>query len=196
MPHFPKPFFKKSRGLWYVEIDRKQIKLGPDRDAAFATYHKLMGEPRPTAVRSDQLSIIIDAFLEWSQRQRSACTYEWYRYRLQRFITRTGDMPAAQLRPYHVQQWVDGYQLSVTSRRNYMRSVKRCLAWAVRQGYLEKNPIEFLEIPSGEAREVVVTQAEFDQLLDFVKDDPFRDLLIITWETGCRPQESLRVEAK
>ena len=25
MPHFPKPFFKKNCGVWYVEIDRKQI---------------------------------------------------------------------------------------------------------------------------------------------------------------------------
>jgi hypothetical protein len=23
MPHFPKPFFKKSRNQWYVEIDRR-----------------------------------------------------------------------------------------------------------------------------------------------------------------------------
>jgi hypothetical protein len=35
MPHFPKPFFKKSRGVWYVEIDRHQYNLGPDRDEAF-----------------------------------------------------------------------------------------------------------------------------------------------------------------
>ena len=28
MPHFPKPFYKKARGLWYVQIDSKQINLG------------------------------------------------------------------------------------------------------------------------------------------------------------------------
>ena len=42
MAHFPKPFFKKARGLWYVEINRKQINLGPDRDAAFELYHQMM----------------------------------------------------------------------------------------------------------------------------------------------------------
>lgn len=35
MPHFPKPFFKERRGIWYVEIDRKQYNLGPDKDQAF-----------------------------------------------------------------------------------------------------------------------------------------------------------------
>ena len=32
MAHFPKPFFKKSRRKWYVEVDRNQVNLGADRD--------------------------------------------------------------------------------------------------------------------------------------------------------------------
>lgn len=46
MAHYPKPFFKKARRLWYVEINRKQINLGPDREAAFQQYHQLMARPR------------------------------------------------------------------------------------------------------------------------------------------------------
>ena len=45
MPHFPKPFFRTGRGVWYVEIDRRQINLGPDRDEAFRHYHELMAHP-------------------------------------------------------------------------------------------------------------------------------------------------------
>ena len=30
MAHYPKPFFKKARGVWYVEINRRQVNLGPD----------------------------------------------------------------------------------------------------------------------------------------------------------------------
>jgi hypothetical protein len=29
MSHYPKPFFRKSRGLWYVQIADKQHNLGP-----------------------------------------------------------------------------------------------------------------------------------------------------------------------
>ena len=32
MPHFPKPFYRKPRRRWYIEINGKQINLGPDRD--------------------------------------------------------------------------------------------------------------------------------------------------------------------
>ncbi len=36
MSHFPKPFYRSTRRLWYVQLAGKQINLGPDREAAFA----------------------------------------------------------------------------------------------------------------------------------------------------------------
>lgn len=104
MPHFPKPFFKKSRALWYVEIDRKQINLGPDRDAAFRRYHEIMTQPREHKVSPEALVVIIDAFLDWVAKHRAAETFEWYRYRLQRFVKRYPDMRAADLRVFHVER--------------------------------------------------------------------------------------------
>jgi hypothetical protein len=35
MPHFPKPFFRHDRRLWYVQVNGRQHNLGRDRDAAF-----------------------------------------------------------------------------------------------------------------------------------------------------------------
>lgn len=105
MPHFPKPFFKKSRKLWYVEIDRRQIRLGPDRDEAFQHYHELMSEHRERDAAPESLAAIVDAFLDWTKKNRSADTFEWYRYRLQRFVDRYPDVRAADLKPFHVETW-------------------------------------------------------------------------------------------
>ena len=196
MPHFPKPFFKKSRSVWYVEIDRHQHNLGPDRDEAFRRYHQIMGQPRERKVSAESLAAIADTFLEWVERNRSADTYEWYRYRLQRFIERYPDLRASDLRPYHVQTWVDSYTLSVTSRRNYFRSVKRCMRWAKMQGYIDVNPIADMEVPSAEAKTVCLSPTELDVLMSYVRNPSLADLMTVTWETGCRPQESLRVEAR
>ena len=194
MAHFPKPFFKKARKSWYVEIDRKQIKLGPDRDEAFRQYHQLMQQPAEQLVASpESLVNIIDAFLEWTERNRAPDTYEWYRYRLQRFVDKYPDMKVSSLKPFHVEEWVDGYDIAQTTRRNYFRSIKRCLSWAKRQGRIEKNPLEALDIPGAERRDVYVPPEEFELLLSFVPDARFRDLLVATYQTGCRPQESLRV---
>lgn len=197
MPHFPKPFFKKARGVWYVEINRKQINLGPDKDEAFRRYHQLMAEPRQQAVvLSDSLAAVIDSFLEWCQNHRAPDTYDWYRDRLVRFDARYPDLRVAELRPFHVQEWIDEMKISSGSKRNYCRSIKRCLRWAKQQGYIETNPIADMSLPRAGKREKVVSDAEWNTILGCVSDRAFRDLLIVTWETGCRPQESLRVEAR
>ncbi len=195
MPHFPKPFFKKARRVWYVEIDRKQINLGPDKDEAFRQYHQLMGQPRPKPVTPESLVAIIDVFLEWVHRNRAEATYEWYRYRLQRFVDKYPSLRVSAIRPFHVEQWVDDYDFSITSRRNYMRTIKRCLSWAKKQGLISDDPLINLEVPSADRKEVYVPPDEFERLLKFVPDPRFQDLLLTTYHTGCRPQESLRVVA-
>lgn len=195
MPHFPKPFFKKARGVWYVEINRKQINLGPDEKEAFRQYHLLMGSSREQAVSPESLLAIIDAFLEWTQKNRSPDTYEWYRYRLQRFVSTYPDMRVSALKPFHVEEWVAQYDIAQTTRRNYFRSIKRCLTWAKRQGRIGHNPLEGLDVPGAERKDVYVPPDDFEHLLTFVSDANLRDLFVTTYQTGCRPQESLRVVA-
>ncbi|MCA9092035.1 MAG: tyrosine-type recombinase/integrase [Planctomycetaceae bacterium] len=198
MPHFPKPFFKKSRRQWYVEIDRRQISLGSDREAAFRRYHELMREPQHhQPVSSTAFSAIADAFLDWVKQHRAPDTFEWYRYRMERFCLRYPDLTSGQIRPYHVQQWVDSYpDLTRTSKRNYVRTLKRCCKWATQQGYIDADPLQHLEVPGADRRETLVTAEQYAELLALVRDDDFRDLVVTTWESGCRPQESLRVEAR
>jgi len=195
MPRRPKPWFWKARDGWYVTIGGKRHPLGQDKDEAYDRFYALMRQPQQTKVSVESLAAIIDAFLEWVQNNRSSETYEWYRYRLQRLLDRYPDMRADDLRPYHVETWADQYSLSVTSRRNYLRSIKRCMKWAKKQGYIDRNPIEDLEVPSAEAKEVYVSPEEFDTLLTYVRDRSFSDLLETVYDCGCRPQELLPVVA-
>ena len=198
MPHFPKPFFKKGRGVWYVEIDRKQINLGSNRDEAFRQYHQLMAQPRPKQVAADSVLGLIDAFLDWCSKHRAPDTYRWYHDRLQEFARRIEPtLTVAQFRPYHVQQWVDAREgWSDGSRRNAIRAVKRAFKWAEEQGYIDRSPVAHMKKPKGGKREIIVSQDEFDEILGLALGRGFRDLVIVTWETGCRPQESLIVEAR
>ncbi|QDT13489.1 tyrosine-type recombinase/integrase [Planctomycetes bacterium K23_9] len=193
MAHFPKPFYKKARGLWYVQIDRKQINLGPDRDEAFRQYHQMMSQPRAEHVSPESVVAIIDSFLDWVHKNRAPDTFEWYRHRLQRFVTQYPEITVSQLRPFHVEQWVGQYDLAVTTKHNYFRSIKTCLKWAVKQGYIQSSPLKDMEVPSPERREVFIPPDEFNAMLVHVPDGPVRDLLVTTYHTGCRPQESLRL---
>lgn len=196
MARRPKPWYRAARQAWFVMIDGVQHNLGPDKEAAYDLFYQLMRQPTQKRVSPRSLVAIIDEFLDWVQRRRAPDTYEAYRYRLQRFAERYPDLSVTQLRPHHVEKWAESYDIKQNTKRNYMRSVKRCMRWAKQQGYIESNPIESLELPEQQSKEVVVTPTEFDRLLGFIRDDTFNDLIVTAWETGCRPQEILRVEAR
>ena len=69
MSHFPKPFFRKPRGRWYVQLNGKQVNLGPDKDEAFRKYHELMST-RDEPLAADAALAIVEKFLEWCQTHR------------------------------------------------------------------------------------------------------------------------------
>jgi integrase len=197
MPRHPKPWYRKDRDAWFVTIAGVRHNLGPKKKEAMARFYKLMREPTLKQVSSQSVVAIADAFLDWLKNARSARTYEWYQYRLQWFCQRYKDLLIADLRPYHVQQWVDSYpDLSQNSKRNYYRTLKRCVRWAKQQGYIQHNPIEDMQLPGAEHREVCVSQEDFDRMLSFVHDPGFINLCRVTYKTGCRPQEILALEAR
>lgn len=193
---FPKPWHRKVRG-WFVTLDGQQIKLGNNKADALKRYQEIMAQPKKAVVvSSDSILAIIDTFLDWCHKHRAPDTYEWYRYRLERFAKRYPNLSVADLRPFHVQEWIDEMPLSSGSKRNFCRAIKRCMRWAKRQGYVDINAIADLEQPKAGKRETVISVDEFNDILDVTANSEFIDLLNVTWETGCRPQESLRVEAR
>lgn len=197
MAREPKPWYRKDRDAWFVTIAGTRHNLGPNKKKALERFYALMREPKAAKVASEAFAAVADAFLEWLAANRSPETYTWYQYRLERFCQRYPDLVASEIRPYHVQQWVDSYSdLAQTTRRNYIRTVKRCMKWASQQGYVESDPIAAMEVPGAEAREVCITAEEFETLCTFIRDESLLQLARVTFECGCRPQEILRVEAR
>jgi integrase len=204
MPHFPKPFFRPKKNRWYVQLDGKHVNLGPDKDAAFRRYYELMAErkqPVPVvATPADPALVsVLDAFLDWCQRHREKRTYETYKERIQQFTSSLADtrMLARDLRPYHLQQWVDAHpDWNSGMKRGRLQSVQRALNWAVKQGILDKSPVGFMEKPPPGKRENVIDFATYQRMRDLTATQEFRDLIDVCWETGCRPQEIWRVEKR
>jgi integrase/recombinase XerC len=197
MPHYPKPFFRSDRGLWYVQINGRQLNLGGDQDAAFRKYHELMQQP--AEIRTELVVGVIEGFLDWCQRRRSARTYAGHKWHLQRFLNSLPNadrLTVDQLKPFHVLNWVDAHpSWGKTYRRNAIGSVQRAFRWALQVGHIEKSPVANIAKPSAERREQLISEAEYRRILAFARDECFRDLLIFSWETGARPQETRIVEA-
>ena len=196
MPTKPKPWWRESRQAWFVQIDRVQHNLGPDKEAAYQKFYELMSQPKKRAPSADAVVEVVDLYLDWCEKHRAPDTFEWYRSRLELFCRSIPhQLSCSHLRPFHVQEWVDSRDSwEKGSKRNGIRAVQRSMRWAEEQGYIDHNPISHMKKPAQGKREVVISQSEYDTILGLANPS-FSDLLSVTWETGCRPQESLVVEA-
>lgn len=197
MPRLPKPWYRKDRSAWFVTIKGVRHNLGKNKKEAFTKFHALMNAPETPPVSLQSFVAVADAFLDWVHKNQAKLTFEWYRFRIERFCRRYPDLNANDLRPYHVQQWVDSYEvLGRNSRRNHMRAIKRCMRWAQEQGYVDRNMISHLKMPGAVSREVSISRIEFEYLCSFIVDSNFLMLCQTAFDTGCRPQEIVAVEAR
>jgi integrase len=74
--------------------------------------------------------------------------------------------------------------------------VRRLVNWAILQGYISTDPLKGLQMPAATRREVWLTRDEFKRVLGAIREDWFRQLVTVAFETGCRPQEIFAVEAR
>jgi integrase len=170
-------------------------------------FHKVMAghygrEPaHPPAPKSGDVTVceVLERFLAWCQQHRAAKTYERYRWRLQLFSDSLADRSLAVLDLKHFRLdklladhpgWASGM------KHGACRAVMRALRWAKKKGHADVNPLEDYEKPRPGRRTVVIRPERFEEVLSFAGSRNFKDLLEVTWATGCRPQESLAVEAR
>jgi integrase len=213
MPHCPKPFYRKPLKKWYVQIQRKQIPLGLDakpargRDGKLLPpkevvdrYHQVMAASKNAGivvVSSDLVVVVIDQFLDWVERSKAPRTYEWYRRHLQNFASAIPKgLQVASLKPNHVTQVIDSHaKWSPSTKHGFARCVQRAFRWAADEGLIASTPLAGLTKPEAEARDIVISEEEYEQIPTAVNEPNFRDLLIVAFETGARPRELRIVEA-
>jgi hypothetical protein len=174
--YFPKPFYRPSRGRWYVQHDGVQTNLGTEMGEAFRKYHALMAEPQAgtpaattkasvtaTAKADVRVVDILDALLEWSQKNLAPRSYDWYRERAQSFVTTIPpDLTVAALCVHHVQRWVDAKDTwNSGMKRGCVLTIQRVLNWAVEQRYVNSSPLVGMKKPPAGKCEVVIGSEDY-----------------------------------
>lgn len=202
----PEPFFRPKKNRWYVEVDGKQVNLGPDEAQARVRWHQIMaGAGAPPAVPGQPpagvlVCQLIDLFVGWSHTHRPGRTAEWYQNHLQSFLDSLSDaatLTVDGLKRLHVTNWIDAHPgWGPNHRRGAITAVQRAFAWGEREGHIPKSPIRGIEKPPAKRREQVLTEAEFRSLLGRVQEPCFRSVLEFCWETGARVQEVRLIEAR
>ena len=216
----PKPYYKKSHHAWYVNIHGRPIRLASEaegEEAAYTQYDKLMAGSQPIAHDTPVVDLL-DRFLEHHQSESADATYQFYRNALDSFAHYIGPkLRLTSLKPFHVYEWIKrdhktakratqkgvvdtGKPTTDNYRRNLIRAVKAAFRWAEECEHIDRSPIRHVKLPSARSRDVYLTPEQWDKIVAIVSKARdggcLLDLITAMKETGCRPQEARRVEAR
>lgn len=194
-----KPWYWKARKGWYAYIDGQKTFLGVDRDSAERQFHQIMAKPPELRqpVDGGSVAAVLDDFLTWTEEHRAEKTYTRYKDFCQSFADECGKMPVSGINAGHVTAWLNKQKgWNSTTKRNAITALQRGFNWAVKNRGLDRNPIRGMEKPAAKIRTAVVTPKEFGEILAQVEDQAFRDLLIVSFDSGARPFEVKRLEAR
>jgi len=181
-----------------VTIGGRQHKLvegKQERKLAWQLYHELMLTVAESPESPDvQVFSLCDYFLDWSEKNQRMRTYHGYRWFLHSFCDACGNVRVADLKPFHVTQWIDSQATwkSSETRYNGIRNAKRVFSWAVEQQLIGKSPIAGMKLPRRRPRQTYMKDAIYRRLRREACQ-PLRYLLFGLRQTGARPSEIYNV---
>jgi integrase len=198
MPRQAKPWRRKETGAWYAWVKGVQTWLAAaseTRETAQRAFYRLsLSEKRPKAHHA--FASLADAFLGHSAKVHPSETYDQYRYKLQSAVRCFGKVKAMELKTSHVEQWLASQSWGTATRRNAITAVKVVLNFAVSEGVIDKNPLASLKRPKMPRRKRTLLPSERTAILNSITDQRFLDLLTAMAETGARPGELWKLEAR
>ncbi len=196
---FPKPFYRKSKQSWYLQIGRRQFSLGTCEEEALKRYKEILLHEEGNTVQTGKplhVEEVCDLYLEWSKRHNDPETYQWNQTYLQSFCDLHGGRKVTDLKPFHVTKWLDAHpRWRPATRRTVVGAIKRVFNWCETEGYLAVNPLKAVKKEPRQRRERTLTVEERQHILGAARGKAFREFLHALQETGCRPSEIRKVTA-
>lgn len=199
-----KIFLRAQNETYYGYIGKRQVRLSKNEREAERMYEKLREAGQPIGFDHPARQLYRE-FLQWCQQHQSQTTYEWYKLHIESFCDSIGNLRISQLKPHHVEDWVharfkpkkSGEPCSPNTIIAGIRACIRPMNWAVKRGTLERNPLRGVNRPRPRSRECYVCPEQYMQVEAAVSGRPeFKDLLIVLHDTGARPDEIRRAEAR
>lgn len=194
-----RPWYREYNDSWYVKRGGKCIKLATGKeneDEALRKWHEL--EALWNAPDLGQENLLKAVFeLHLTQLKCGPDNHRARTYFLQSFVDRWPGLTVRELRPSHVDEWIAEKEWAESSAWAANMHLQAALNWAARKDLIHKNPVKGMARPSPRSRgsESLIEPEHSERLIDAAKPE-VRDVLIMLRETGARPSELFRVEAK
>jgi integrase len=139
---------------------------------------------------------LLDEFLEHVQHNQKSSTYRLYRRYIGDFNDSIPNKRVHDLCVHDVQRWLNAKSWNSTTQKIAVGSIKTAFNWAIRQGLIQASPLAGMKKPAALSRDVLVMPDQWKSVVNAVKDEALRDILVFMRETGSRPQEARVIEAK
>lgn len=201
-----KPWYWTDRDGWYATVRGKRVRLADGKENRSEALKRLglvleMPEtsdgsvPCPGDVPS--VRMVADVFLDFVKDNRAPLTHQWYVDQLKWFCRSKGSLAMEDLRARDVTEWLATKTWGQNMRRAAIAAVKRLSRWARREGHIATDHLADLEKPSEVSRRTIPQTLDVARVLEEAgaQGQPFLDLIVTIWETGCRASEAYRVKA-
>ena len=211
----------KSRGAYYTQYRGKQHCLatgpkdepdGPNYRRAQEEFAKLVIMPETETTNDDvTVSTLVSRYKHHLERHGRARSKDMISHRLDSALEHFGNLRIRDLKPFHVQRWLDAMR---ESRGQHKGRDKRwgdtmtntaaerlvgVFRWAVKQGMITRNPVAMssLTVPDARrrSRDFVLPTGEHEALVS-ESNPKLARLLQFLHGTGCRPGEAYNASAK
>lgn len=200
MPRRPamRPWLHNPSGFWCATVEGRRVYLDHDYKVACAKLRERLAEAKRRDAGADEwldrsFAELADKFLDHVHQTRKPATYAAYRARLDRALRILGtNLRTGEVRKRHLADVEAAVPktLSPTTVRDTLATVQAVFCWAVRNDYLEVNPLIGYRKPAARSRSRIVTDEEFQALMRAAYRSPaFRRVLLGLRLTGCRPGE-------
>ncbi len=195
----PRPWWRESEQAYYIQLGKKQYRLGRTPKEAKAKLEELnalgLGSARPAKVYA--VRTVFKLFLKYSRRNHAEETRQWYRRFLASFCKLYSSRKVHELKALHVDVWLERHhKWGDGSRRCAVVAVKAALNWGRKKGLYKDHPLQAVPNPKAQRRERVLSAEEHERLFAAIKDVAFREFVTALRETGCRPGEVMKLTAE
>lgn len=195
---------RKPNGLYAIRYydaagHRHQETIGKRKADAVAVLDERLRQARLGDLYQNRkqvtLSELVDLFMSQYQRPRQT------RLRMQTELNRAkkafGEVPARQLDPAEIAQWISRLEVAQTTRSQTIRSLRQVLRQGIAWGYLSSNPADpdKVRVPIGHRAEIKPLESwdEVDAVGDAI-GGRYGPLVTFAAATGLRPEEWCALE--
>jgi integrase len=197
------PWFRESKGAWYIKVEGKMKSLGVKGEAneaeAYKSWHQLMAgvvekakpKPEPTVAE------VVKGFLADADGRVKRNTFDGYLFFLLPFSQKHGKVKASALSAFVAEAYARKPTWGDNTRGNFLGTLTSAFRWAERARLIDKSPLVGLKRPPKASRgaEAVIKPDDHTRLVE-AAGERFKPFLMMLHLTGARPGEIRAITAE